>query len=104
MAPLTISPSSWPSTPEIAFRIVDLPAPFEPSNATMRAGRHFERDVAHRLDRSIIENPHVLERQHRGLTVAEEGGGESARRASIDGIRQGRRMLGQSAALPARAR
>ena len=35
IVPSVTSPSSAASSPEMAFRVVDLPAPFEPSNATM---------------------------------------------------------------------
>ena len=33
--------------PAMAFSVVVLPAPFEPSSATTEPLRHFERDVGH---------------------------------------------------------
>ncbi len=35
MPPSVTSPSSLRSSPEMALRVVDLPAPFEPSSATI---------------------------------------------------------------------
>jgi hypothetical protein len=64
--PSVTSPCSVGSRPEIALSVVDLPAPLEPSSATILPCGHRQRLSAQHEDDVVVDDLDVVERQQVG--------------------------------------
>ena len=65
ISPRVTSPSSVLSSPEIAFSVVDLPAPLAPSSATIAPLRHIEAQAAQHQDDVVIHHLDVAHGEQR---------------------------------------
>ena len=74
ISPRVTSPSSVFSRPEIAFSVVDLPAPLAPSSATIAPFGTSRRQAAQHQDHVVIDHLDVVDAEQRG------GGGDDAAR------------------------
>ena len=75
ISPRVTSPSSVLSRPEIAFSVVDLPAPLAPSSATIAPLRHVEAEAAQHQDDVVIDHLDVAHGEQRGGGCAAAGRG-----------------------------
>ena len=50
---------------DTAFSVVVLPAPFEPSSATISPARHRQREAAQHLDRVVVDDLDIVDFEDR---------------------------------------